>query len=76
MSDVVDLTVLSLQTKLKVQANRLRQALVQACEAQAAIDEMSADLAGLLQIAKPVVSQDLIGLPSSVGQPQTYATLP
>jgi len=66
MSDVVDLTILSLQAKIKVEANRLRAALVQACESQAAIDEMSRDLAGLLQIAKP----------TPAAQPQTYATLP
>jgi hypothetical protein len=54
MSTVLDLTVLSLQAKIKIEANRLRAALVQACDSQAAIDEMSKDLAGLLQIAKPL----------------------
>ena len=74
MSSVLDLTVLSLQAKIKVEANRLRAALVAACEAQANIDEMSRDLAGLLQVAKPVAEQPRAA--SIGGQPQTYATLP
>ena len=70
MSDVVDLTILSLRAKLTVEANRLRAALVAACESQARIDELSADLAGLLQVAEQPRAASICG------QPQTYATLP